>query len=60
MRPAERIKKIIKNAKVNIDVDVKKAALDELINELENTKKKSSAEIDASSSRSKYGKEATK
>jgi hypothetical protein len=43
MRPAENIKRLIKNAEVNINQDVKKAALDELINELENTQKTSSA-----------------
>ncbi len=44
MRPAENIKRLIKNAKININHDVKKAALDELINELEKIKKTSSVD----------------
>ena len=38
MRPAENIKRLIENAKVKIDPDVKEAALGELVNELGKTK----------------------
>jgi len=38
MRPAENIKRLIKNAKVMINPEVKRAALEELVNELEQTK----------------------
>ncbi|MCK4886847.1 MAG: hypothetical protein KAS96_05620 [Planctomycetes bacterium] len=38
MRPAENIKRLIKNAKIKINPKVKKAALEELINELEKPK----------------------
>ena len=38
MRPAENIKRLIKNAKIKINPEVKKAALKELINELEKSK----------------------
>ena len=44
MRPAENIKQLIKNAKVKIDQDVKKASLDELVNELEKPKTVASAQ----------------
>ena len=38
MRPVDNIKRKIKNAKIKINQDVKKAALKQLINELEQTK----------------------
>ena len=38
MRPAENIKRLIKNAKIKINPEVKRAALKELINELEKSK----------------------
>jgi len=38
MRPAENIKRLIKNAKIKINPKVKSAALEELINELEKSK----------------------
>ncbi len=38
MRPAENIERLIENATVNINQEVKKAALTELINELESSK----------------------
>ncbi len=38
MRPTENIKKLITNAKVRINPEVKKSALKELINELERSK----------------------
>ena len=38
MRPAEEIKRLIENAKIKINQDVKKAALSELVNELEQIK----------------------
>ncbi len=44
MKPAENIKRLIKNAKVRIDPDVKRAALEKLVNELEKTKTTSSAD----------------
>ena len=39
MRPTENIKRFIENAKVSINPEVKRAALTELVNELEKTKK---------------------
>jgi hypothetical protein len=44
MRPAENIKRLIKNSKVMINPEVKRAALEELVNELEQTRKTTSAE----------------
>lgn len=38
MRPVENIKRLIENAKIRINPEVKKAALTELINELESSK----------------------
>jgi outer membrane lipoprotein-sorting protein len=38
MRPAENIKRLIKNARIKINPEVKKSALKELINELERSK----------------------
>jgi len=38
MRQTENIKRLIQNAKINIDPAVRKAALDQLINELHNSK----------------------
>lgn len=38
MRPSEEIKQLLKNAKIRINPEVKKAALTELINELESAK----------------------
>ncbi len=38
MRPAENIKRLIKNARIVINPEVKNAALKELINELEKSK----------------------
>ncbi len=38
MRPTENIKRLIKNAKIKSDPEVKRTALNELINELEKTK----------------------
>jgi len=38
MRPAENIKRLIKNAKIKINPEIKKSALKELINELEKSK----------------------
>ncbi|MBW8034361.1 MAG: tetratricopeptide repeat protein [Planctomycetes bacterium] len=43
MKPAEYIKRLIKNAKVRINQDVKQADLTQLVNELEKTKKTPSA-----------------
>lgn len=45
MRPAEDIKRLINNAKVRIDQDVKQANLDKLINELEKTKNIPSVDV---------------
>ena len=45
MKSAEYIKRLIENAKIKINPEVKKAALSELINELEKTKKTSSAKL---------------
>ena len=38
MRPAENIKRLIKNARIQINPEVKKSALKELINELQRSK----------------------
>ena len=38
MRPAENIKRLVKNARIKINPEVKKSALKELINELEKSK----------------------
>ena len=43
MRPAENIKRLIKNARIKINPEVKEAALNELIGELEKSKITSSA-----------------
>ncbi len=43
MRPVENIKRLIKNAKVRINPDVKRAALEELIDELGKSKTKNVA-----------------
>ena len=60
MRPAENIKRLIKDAKVGIDPEIKKSALKQLINELEKSKVTSLAETQSNMWRTIMKKPLTK